>query len=669
MFNADKRSFLHHLDDIQGKLGRRTASFVSKALRQRILELVERFNSLDNMLDKDISSDRPLNLLYDLIRALELFRVTHGANLISLLNSLQDVNPSTRDYIPQAIQDITQYWRTSYYLVSMARRRKYRVFSHIRVGVVQILLPGQNLYTEQPPTFEEAWLALFNESHVLGGKNRFASPRRALGASYPIFQQKFQNEISRCNKARKVHAEIQLLVFYATQPQRKRPRIIASNKDSCYLCNLFMQLHGSFQTARTHGRIYCNWVLPDWVPLTEAEQECMVSATQRLNKTIEQKFVAVLNSRAGLAVQKCRNRPKENSPFNHDPLSASTLAIVPSSPTFPTPPASILGRVSLRSQMATSAAASSRTLRGPVIPRPHDSRGFTDVTQLPTDTRDDKPISSILNGANEEEAEVVIPSRQEEIQKDEEKEEEGEEQDHGEKVETEEEELEEKVEEEEKEEQSTIKTTSDPISHRQCRSLRQHLNHHHYQQSHLSYSNPSSSHQRCLSNEQAYIEIENTLHLSLTWEGNDEAKEREGFIDVLETGRAQETCTTKSAPTYGVKTKLLHIKQDNEQKHCRNRAHKSPGQRDYTSFNYDREDHSWDDQKRYTYQGSDDEERDLDEDDINNELNDIIDPRTILPGESHSLTVDRGGWQSRKPLLVSCGDEKVVAIKYFRSSA
>lgn len=61
----------------------------------------------------------------------------------------------------------------------------------------------------------------------------------------------------------KVHAEIQLLMFYESHPDLPSPRVISSSKSACFLCNLFLQRHGRFYTGRTHGVLYPNWAMPN----------------------------------------------------------------------------------------------------------------------------------------------------------------------------------------------------------------------------------------------------------------------------------------------------------------------------------------------------------------------------------------------------------------------
>ena len=68
-----------------------------------------------------------------------------------------------------------------------------------------------------------------------------------------------------------VHAEIQLVIEHDLQLARSErqgcevlpPRIIGTSKYLCYLCYLFIQHHGRFFVANTHGRLYDQWTVPD----------------------------------------------------------------------------------------------------------------------------------------------------------------------------------------------------------------------------------------------------------------------------------------------------------------------------------------------------------------------------------------------------------------------
>ncbi|KAH7266979.1 uncharacterized protein BKA55DRAFT_533772 [Fusarium redolens] len=72
----------------------------------------------------------------------------------------------------------------------------------------------------------------------------------------------FRKEFLRVTNDPKIHAEIQLMWYLECHPSSKPPRVIASNKDACFLCNAFISFHGKYMIPKTHGRIYPGWRLP-----------------------------------------------------------------------------------------------------------------------------------------------------------------------------------------------------------------------------------------------------------------------------------------------------------------------------------------------------------------------------------------------------------------------
>ena len=62
-----------------------------------------------------------------------------------------------------------------------------------------------------------------------------------------------------------VHAEMQIVAFYGKicNTSALVPRVIGASKSACYLCNLFIQLHGQFFITKTHGHLYERWNYPD----------------------------------------------------------------------------------------------------------------------------------------------------------------------------------------------------------------------------------------------------------------------------------------------------------------------------------------------------------------------------------------------------------------------
>ena len=71
----------------------------------------------------------------------------------------------------------------------------------------------------------------------------------------------FKGPPAKCH----VHAEIQLLTFYGSNPNLPalKPRVLGVSKAACYLCNLFIREYAEFFVSKTHGQLYDQWNVPD----------------------------------------------------------------------------------------------------------------------------------------------------------------------------------------------------------------------------------------------------------------------------------------------------------------------------------------------------------------------------------------------------------------------
>ena len=105
-----------------------------------------------------------------------------------------------------------------------------------------------------------------------------------------------------------VHAEIQLLVYYDSNPDVSilKPRVLGVSKAACYLCDLFSKKHAEFFLSQTHGQLYDQWNIPDLASFDD---------TQRL------KYRSILKSmdtELRTAIRRERARPrnqKRNEPL------------------------------------------------------------------------------------------------------------------------------------------------------------------------------------------------------------------------------------------------------------------------------------------------------------------------------------------------------------------
>lgn len=110
---------------------------------------------------------------------------------------------------------------------------------------------------------------------------RLSRPKNPLILrSLPIWARKaisspvsFQSIVKKILRESKIHAEVQILAYYANSaPDVIRPRIIASSKKPCFLCDTLIRLHGAYTVPEGHGKLYSGWcipTIPEFSPLRE----------------------------------------------------------------------------------------------------------------------------------------------------------------------------------------------------------------------------------------------------------------------------------------------------------------------------------------------------------------------------------------------------------------
>ena len=98
-----------------------------------------------------------------------------------------------------------------------------------------------------------------------------------------------------------VHAEIQMITFYAQNPQinQKAPRVVGASKSACYLCSLFVHADGQFFISRTHGKLYDQWTIPDTFGTAELKDQRR--RYRRVLGSINAELCAALKRRQQLA--------------------------------------------------------------------------------------------------------------------------------------------------------------------------------------------------------------------------------------------------------------------------------------------------------------------------------------------------------------------------------
>jgi hypothetical protein len=128
--------------------------------------------------------------------------------------------------------------------------RRYEVFTDIVVDFVNLQQSGKRLSSTRVDE-------VINASYIANALPRVSIHRRE---SPEVTKGLIE---ARLLERSRLHAELQLVLFYEQHGTLLRPRVICSSKRACYLCNLFVKLHGAYHIPETHGRLYSSWRWPE----------------------------------------------------------------------------------------------------------------------------------------------------------------------------------------------------------------------------------------------------------------------------------------------------------------------------------------------------------------------------------------------------------------------
>ncbi|KAI9052683.1 hypothetical protein LZ554_004022 [Drepanopeziza brunnea f. sp. 'monogermtubi'] len=231
------------------------------AFQQDVHQLHSLFVRLECFSKADALSTKGSDILVELIH---ICRRVHNSCILGAALELTDEDVSTKQYLRRIVVKLARYISTTAFLVQSATRRT--VFAHINISVVKAQVMRMQPIL-QPDRFVTRLL-----SDVYGSA-RVQSPlsklRARLGREM-LNHAAFSSNVS--SKPFVVHAEVQIVAHYESRDAVLPPRVICSSKKACFLCNLFIGLHGKFFTPTTHGRVYDTWTLPAEQPIANASQ-------------------------------------------------------------------------------------------------------------------------------------------------------------------------------------------------------------------------------------------------------------------------------------------------------------------------------------------------------------------------------------------------------------
>jgi hypothetical protein len=199
-----------------------------------------------------------------------------ATNLKSTLSGLSGslLDPSIRDALIDELSKIAHYWVISQFLYEQAK--KLDILRHVDIEEVhlsqdQFHKPDLRDYTPSLGATEMRIGIVENK------QNAFLSVYRGRKMTEEQQSVRFAKTVRRTLKSGKVHAEMQILAHYQLTQVLMPPRVVASSKSACFLCNTMLDIQGRYTTPHTHGRLYSGWILP----------RCVLSDPEGLSQSLD----------------------------------------------------------------------------------------------------------------------------------------------------------------------------------------------------------------------------------------------------------------------------------------------------------------------------------------------------------------------------------------------
>lgn len=213
----------------------------------QVIDFAERWGSrrTDNTLEKLVSSVVCLSRIPDVSGQLETIQNT-------------SMDPSERDSLLRMILAVARYRDSATFLYREAK--KDSLFQNLRTTLVE--LPSEAFYQPSAPYLPQFWNACERIGITATVHQNMHTIRRPHSASRTPLEDLFANQCRETMSNGKIHAEMQLVYHIETLEATAKPRVIASSKMACFLCNAFLCETGKFHMRHTHGRLHPGWKMP-----------------------------------------------------------------------------------------------------------------------------------------------------------------------------------------------------------------------------------------------------------------------------------------------------------------------------------------------------------------------------------------------------------------------
>jgi hypothetical protein len=249
--------------------------------------------------------------LQDLVKAIHSLKHTGDIEAMLAMLPNQVMDPTMGRNIVNILNKVVRYCDVSRLLVRMSK--KHEAVRRLKMVVVKLPPSAWARPKDDVPNLTLA--SVFSQVSIDSQKLDLAQVLHTLSITQTEANEHFVAQTRKTMREAKIHAEVQLVYYCELFPTRQPPRIIASSKDACYLCNAFISMHGKVHTSRTHGRLYPGWRLP------------VISNLRHIEET----FTAMLEGRIRASMATLLSRRRKT--IYPDPNESTLLSLVHSEST------------------------------------------------------------------------------------------------------------------------------------------------------------------------------------------------------------------------------------------------------------------------------------------------------------------------------------------------
>jgi hypothetical protein len=222
--------------------------------------------------------------LMKVVNSLQRLRNLKGLDgLLGAMNN-REMDPNSRKSLINVIRKVSRYGEVARYLCRASRR--HAVLRSMRPTVIGLPFEAYaRLPLEKNISKQSLQAALGNiyETSQAAQKGKIC---HILKITEYQCNEQLSSQAARTLREGKIHAEIQLLYHLELNSYKLPPRVIASSKDACFLCNAFITMHGKMHTTRTHGRLYPGWKLPSIPHLIGLQQQFTAVLARQVRTSI-----------------------------------------------------------------------------------------------------------------------------------------------------------------------------------------------------------------------------------------------------------------------------------------------------------------------------------------------------------------------------------------------